>query len=52
MLTTIPITKAKRRTPNSVSATNPIGTVEIKTPAIGMKEQRKTKRERMRIPGI
>ena len=40
------------RKPYSVSATNAMGTVEMKTPAMGIKLQRKTNIERSPIPGI
>lgn len=45
----------RRRTfknPYSVRATNAMGTVEMKQPAIGMKEQMKTKSESRPRPGM
>ncbi len=38
--------------PYSVSATNPIGTVEMITPAIGMNPHMKTQTDHSPIPGI
>lgn len=38
--------------PYSVSATNPMGTVEMKQPAMGMKLQMKTKTDNRPKPGI
>lgn len=38
--------------PYSVRATKAMGTVEKKTPAIGIKEQMKTNRDRRPIPGM
>ena len=38
--------------PYSVSATNPMGMVEMMTPATGMKEQIKTKRDSSPAPGM
>ena len=40
------------RKPYSVNATNAMGTVEMKQPAIGMNEQRNTKRESRPSPGM
>ncbi len=40
------------RKPYSVRATKPMGTVDMKQPAMGMKLQRKTKRDSRPVPGI
>ena len=40
------------RKPYSVRATKPMGTVDMKHPAMGMKLQRKTNRDSRPVPGI